>query len=333
MKKIWLLCLLCAWMGKSFAQKQTFDLATFTPPKSWKKKLSENAIQLSKEDTAKRIYSLIILYKAMPGTAASPENFDLAWTALVKEMVTVSTEPEMQAPQTKDGWETQSGHAPFESESGKGVVILATATGSDKMVNMLILTNTNVHEKEISAFVASLSLKKITAVAKKTAPQPANTAGSQIINTWASVSSDQSASMVNNGVAGHIRRQYIFNSNGTYKHFVKTFSFFSDLLLTEESGTYTINGNTITVTPQQATIESWSKKDNRDEWGKRLSSQKAITEKVTYQFTIEYNAVISETQLILQADKATKRDGHFHQDNKWYYKLPTHDYDLIKLPR
>jgi hypothetical protein len=331
MKKIPLLCFLCVSMGKMFAQSQTFDQVTFTPPKGWKKQPGENTIQLSKEDTAKGTYCLIILYKAVPGTAASRENFDLAWTAIVKEMVTVSSEPEMHNPETKNGWETQSGYAPFEREEGKGIVILATATGSDKMVNMVIITNTDVYQKEMDSFLQSISLKKITAPATASA-QPGNTNGNPIIKTWTNVSSDQDASHVNNGVAGHIRRQYIFNSNGTYRHIVKTFSFFSDLLLTQESGTYTISGNTITVTPQQSIIESWSKKDNRDAWGKRLSSQKAPLEKTTYQFTIEYIAEINETQLILQTEKATKRDGHFHQDNKWYYKLPTHDYDFIKLP-
>jgi hypothetical protein len=331
MKKILLLCFLCVWTGNIFAQGQTFDLTTFTPPKGWKKQSDENAIQLSKADTAKGTYCLIILYKGVPGTAASRENFDLAWTSLVKEMVTVSSEPEMQNPETKNGWETQSGYAPFESEEGKGIVILATATGSDKMVNMLILTNTDVYQKEMDSFLKSISLQKITAP-DKASTQPAKTSGSPIISTWTMVSSDQDRYLVNNGVAGHIHRQYIFNSNGTYKHYVKTFSFFSDLFLTQESGTYTINGNTITVTPQQSTIESWSKKDNRDAWGKRLSSQKATLEKATYQFTIQYNEAIKETQLILQADKATQRDGPFSRDNMWFYKLPTHDYDFVKLP-
>ena len=336
MKKILLLCFVCMWMGKIFAQSQTFDLATFTPPKGWKKQSGESTIQLSKEDTAKGTYCLIVLYKAVPGTAASRENFDLAWTAIVKEMVTVSSEPEMQNPETKNGWETQSGYAPFEREDGKGIVILATATGSDKMVNMLMLTNTDVYQKEMDSFLKSISLKKITASAKPT--QSANNTnsspviGSPVVNTWTMVSSDQDRYLVNNGVAGHIHRQYIFNSNGTYKHYVKTFSFFSDLFLTQESGTYTINGNTITITPQQSIIETWSKKDNRDAWGKRLSSQKALQEKITYQFTIQYNDVIRETQLILQTDKATKRDGPFSRDNMWFYKLPTHDYDFVKLP-
>ena len=95
MKKIILFSALCTLVGNAFAQKQTFDITTFTPPKGWKKQAAERAIQFSKVDAATGTYCLITLYKSVPGTASSKENFDLAWETLVKEMVTVSSAPEM----------------------------------------------------------------------------------------------------------------------------------------------------------------------------------------------------------------------------------------------
>ncbi len=163
MKKIFLLCFLCVCVATSFAQKETFDLTTYTAPKAWKKLPAENAIQFTKEDTAKGTYCLITLYKSVPGTANAKENFDLAWSSLVKEMVTVSAAAEMQTPATENGWEAQSGYAPFESDGDKGIVVLVTSSGFDKMVNIVILTNTDVYEKEITAFLESVSLKKPTA--------------------------------------------------------------------------------------------------------------------------------------------------------------------------
>jgi hypothetical protein len=160
MKKTILLCALCAFVGNTFAQKQTFDITTFTPPKGWKKQPAESAIQFTKEDAATGTYCLITLFKALPGTANSRENFDLAWTSVVKEMVTVSTPPEMQASSIEKGWEAQSGYAPFEKEGTKGVVVLVTSTGFEKMVSIIRLTNTDVYEKEMTAFLESISLKK-----------------------------------------------------------------------------------------------------------------------------------------------------------------------------
>jgi hypothetical protein len=140
--------------------KQVFDIVTYIPPKGWKKQFTENALQLTKEDGARGTYCIITLYKAIPGTADSKENFDLAWASLVKEMVTVSAAPEMQAVENKEGWEIQSGYATFESDSVKGVVILVTASASEKMVNLIITTNTDVYEKEMTAFIESLSIKR-----------------------------------------------------------------------------------------------------------------------------------------------------------------------------
>lgn len=153
------------------AQQQKFDLVTYTPPQRWKKEDAESAVQYSKEDAGKGTYCLITLYKSVPGTANAKENFDLAWTSVVKEMVTVSTEPEMQPPTSDKGWELQSGYAPFESDGNKGVVLLVTSTGFEKMVTLIIVTNTNVYEKEVDAFIASVSLKKPAgSTAKKNQP-------------------------------------------------------------------------------------------------------------------------------------------------------------------
>ncbi|MGB8195288.1 MAG: hypothetical protein WCF67_25350 [Chitinophagaceae bacterium] len=160
MKKITLLFALCALAANSFAQKEIFDLATYTAPKSWKKEKTENAIQFSKENANKGTYCHIILYKAIPGTANAKENFDLAWSSLVKEMVTVFTAPEMQPAAAEDGWEVHSGYSPFESDGNKGIVVLVTSSGFKKMINLIILTNTDEYEKEVTNFIESIDIKQ-----------------------------------------------------------------------------------------------------------------------------------------------------------------------------
>ena len=167
MKKIFVSCLAGVFAIAAFAQKETFDITTYTAPKGWKKTAAASAIQFSKEDATKGTYCMITLYKAIPGTANPKENFDLAWASVVKEMVTVSTAPEMQPVATENGWETQSGYAPFESDGNKGIVVLVTASGLEKMVNLVILTNTDVYEKEMAAFLESVSIKKIATAVNK----------------------------------------------------------------------------------------------------------------------------------------------------------------------
>ncbi len=136
--------------------------------------------------------------------------------------------------------------------------------------------------------------------------------------------------------AGSNIRQYVFNANGTYSFYIKTFRYSYDkLLLTKETGTYQISGNKIIISPQKSIIESWSKKDGTDNWGKLLSTQNKTVEKTTYQFTKHYSAGMQEWNLVLQANKETQRDGPFNGgsafSNAWIYSLPCSKC-LIELP-
>jgi hypothetical protein len=312
-----------------FAQQETFDLATFSAPKGWKKGASENAVQFTKEETAKGTYCAITLFRSVPGSTNAKNNFDAAWGTIVKETVPVSVAPTMQPAVAEDGWEVQSGYASFESDGAKGVVVLVTSSGFEKMVNAMILTNTDVYEKNISDFLGSISLKK----PEVTNLQPAtgNNANASVVGTWGISTTVASYYNVHLN-EGSIITQYTFKANGTYSFYIKTFRYQLDkLLLTRETGSYQISGNTITVVPQKSVVESWTRKDGTDNWGKLLTSQKKELEKTTYQFyTKDFG---SGMVLVLQAGKATKRDGAFNNSDKdaWFYPSKS-AVEFIKLP-
>ena len=148
---------------ETFAQKETFDYATYTAPQGWKKDTNENAIQFTKEDAATGAYCAITLFKAIPAKPIAQNNFDLAWTSVVKEMVPVSSAPVMEMPDTENEWQILSGYSAFDKDGNKGVVVLVTATSNSKMMNLIVLTNTDVFEKEMTAFIESITLQKLAA--------------------------------------------------------------------------------------------------------------------------------------------------------------------------
>ena len=164
-----------------------------------------------------------------------------------------------------------------------------------------------------------------------------NIANSVILGAWGATASDQSSFRVKNGVMNYISRQYTFNTNGTYRFISKAFDPLMDkILLGKEEGTYQVSGNNVSVYPKLSVLEAWSKKDGRDEWGKLLSSQNITIESVTYQFTKHYLSGIKVTSLVLQAGKATQRDGPFSSNslfaNAWYYNPVSANNTAIKLP-
>ena len=145
--------------SNSFGQtSETFDISTFQPPKGWSKQAGANAIQFAVEE--KGSYCLITLFKSVPSFGGPKENFDAAWSTIVKEAVTVSAAPQMMPTESKGEWQVVGGFAPFEKAGEKGAAILFTATGHGAMVNALVLTNTPAYEAATTAFLESINFKK-----------------------------------------------------------------------------------------------------------------------------------------------------------------------------
>jgi hypothetical protein len=56
MKKIFLLSVLCFFVGIAFAQKETFDIVTYTPPNGWKKEVTANTTNYIISNKTKNIW-------------------------------------------------------------------------------------------------------------------------------------------------------------------------------------------------------------------------------------------------------------------------------------
>lgn len=140
---------------------------------------------------------------------------------------------------------------------------------------------------------------------------------------------------------GFATNQYQFNTDGTY-HFVSvSTSHFTDTKsLQYETGTFTISGNQLTVTPTKGYNEEWSKigktsNGNSDvtnraineTWGKKLKTSSRKLETVTYTFSISKNG--DRTALILQFGNGhTEREGGGNQT----YLNETAQKNAVKLP-
>jgi hypothetical protein len=339
MKRLILAAICLATLSLStFAQApESFDIATFRSPAGWKKQATQNAVQISTAEGDS--FCLITLFKALPALGSANDNFQTSWDTVVKETVTVASPPQMQPVENKDGWEISSGFAPFEKDGTKGVTILVTASGFGRMVNVLILTNTQAYEQHVAAFLTSVNLKK-PAPATAPAPIASTTAENSILGTWGS---NAGASMtygdpVAAGMAGYTKSQYTLNQDGTYVFNSKTFRMgYDKIILVRESGTYQISGDTLSIKPQKSMIQAWSKLNGGDGWGRLLTTQNRKLEPVNYKFTKHYFSGIQEWQLILQADHPTERDGPYSTftlfERAWYFKPISSNNPLIVLPR
>jgi hypothetical protein len=208
----------------------------------------------------------------------------------------------------KGEWLLAGGFAPFEKDGTKGVAVLYTATGYGKMVNALIVTNTQAYEAAATAFLESISFKKLAEETRPQTPVAPNGSPSLTNNFW-----KQGA--IRGGMLGHsglatgtFSKIYQFFSDGTYKFSREDMQLAAPkYYLESEEGTYKVSGNTITITPRKS---SYSQHRLTKEEPPIKSGPLALS---TAQYTFEFWRYDDNWRLLLSpADGAeTKRDGTF----------------------
>lgn len=319
----------------SFSQKQHFDLVTYAAPKGWKKEVKETAVSYTISNDKTKTWCQINIVKSTTSKGSVDLDFDSEWQELIVKSYQPSSLPKSTEIKGTGLWKTKSGASKFSFNNADALVMLTVSSGYNRCVSILVTTNSQEYIRNYETLLASVELKKPVIVADQTLTTNAD--NNSIAGTWAGSASDQSSYLVKNAASGYITRQYNFAGNGTYSFYSRTSSpLVNELLLVRESGTYQVNGNTITVIPQKSVTEAWTKKNGMDQWGKRINSQNRKLEKVTYQFTKHYLSGTKETDLILMGNGPTLRDGPCNTfnnvNNAWYYGPISRTNYAIVLP-
>lgn len=139
------------------------------------------------------------------------------------------------------------------------------------------------------------------------APAATAAAAGGVVGVWdISASSPAGGCVVTN--QGYYKGQYRFKPDGTYAFkserwhgYVRSREFYT----TEESGTYAVEGDSLTVSPKA------SKTTLRNPEGAVQKVQTNQLERVTYKWRLHHFEGIDETQLVLQPPRQTARDGGF----------------------
>jgi hypothetical protein len=292
----------------TFGQAQeTFDITTFQPPKGWTKQAGADGIQFSIAD--KESYCLVTLFKSIAGLGNAKENFDAAWATIVKDMVTVSSAPQMFPADTKGEWQLAGGFSTFEKDGQKGVAVLYTASGYGKMVNAFVLTNTQAYEPAITAFLNSISFKKPAGEVRPQAPvAPASSGPSLAGNFWKQAG-------IRGGMAGYsgistgtFSKTYQFLPNGTYKFSREDMSVAAPKYYLEtEEGTYTVSGNVITINAKRSSYSQH--RLTKEEAPIKSGNLPLVTAQYRYEFWLHDD---NWALLLSPVDgNETKRDGTF----------------------
>lgn len=325
-------------------QKQTFDLATYSAPPGWKESMrTKDVVGYTVTNNRTGTFCQVGIYASTLSKGNADADFESEWQNLVVKQYSPSEAPDMVDHPSFDGWQVRAGVAPFPFNGGQSMAILVTFSGYEKCLSIVAVTNTDAYKADFDSFLTSVNLKtpeiKSLPVTNNTDTNKTTTNESDgsIVGTWRRNTSDNSSYRMNNGLVNYIMRQYIFDADGTYKFTSKAFDpLMGNLIFGKEHGSYKIDGNHLTVIPQKSVLQSWSKKDGTDKFGKLLNSQDVALETTRYTFTKHYFSGIQEYNLVLQVDAETARDGAMSTNttfpNAYYYSPLSSIRPLIEEP-
>lgn len=324
----------CVAVVSELRAQTRFDIVTYVAPTGWEADKDANSIRFTKASGGD--YCVISLTRSADSLGEATKDFDILWKAMVVDELNAG-EIQRGKAGDKDGWRAELGIAPFEKGEIKGAAFLTTFTGNGKVIAVLALTNGEQFQTDIETFVNNVKLPPIAA--QKTTPAAAVAAPSgdvtKLIGRWqrSSSSSPSYADPASWGTSGYTKSRYEFKPDGTYIYTERSFRYsYQNIIVVMENGRYSLNGDTLTISPSKSTITAYRKAGGADSLGPVVSAQDRKLEAVAYKFTFHYFSGIQEWNLVLQADRPTQRDGPFSNNttynNAWYFDQRYTDNDL-----
>lgn len=200
-----------------FAQQtEKFDIVSYTTPSGWQKTGNSDATFLTTEDKTKNVYCSITIFRAFASKGDSITNFNVAWNSLVTDSFKLLTLPQMSAPANDNGWTIESGAAAYEKNGAKGMLMLITTSGGEKMVNILVLTNTDAYQNQVSSFLESIKLPAAAASQNNIQQsQPQNNAASSSLNAIT-----KSTTNFSDGWTATVQPDYVVVTKGNFRVFL-----------------------------------------------------------------------------------------------------------------
>lgn len=154
-----------------FAQQQTYDLLTFTPPPGWKQNTLENTIGFTTTDNAKQTWAQISIVKSTTSKGSIESDFQSEWADLAVKPYHVSDQPSSIDKQVFNGWKFWTGLGSFTFNNQKANLLLNTFSDGHRCISFILMSNTTSYGKVFEEFVASINIQSpVSAQDTPTAP-------------------------------------------------------------------------------------------------------------------------------------------------------------------
>jgi hypothetical protein len=161
------------------AQTETFDMATYTPPKEWKKDIKQGVVIYTNVNNVTGGYCVIAIYAGTPSTGDAQKDFKKEWENLVVTPYSADPNPKTETQTTADGWKAVTGAAAVKMDSLDAYVILTVFSGFGKTTSVLANLNDQAYLPLIDSLLENMKLDKTAAAQKNKTLSNQATTGAQ----------------------------------------------------------------------------------------------------------------------------------------------------------
>ncbi|HKE96435.1 MAG TPA: hypothetical protein VKB34_19155, partial [Povalibacter sp.] len=158
----------------AFAQRQSFDLATFTPPTGWER-IESPGLLTYRAARPQGDSAQLFLFPSHAGAANPADNFDAEWQRLVTAPLGPIPKPQTQTESVPEGWTAVSGAANVNRPGAPFTIVLSTATGHGRTMSVVVNLVGQGFAADVEQFFRDLAFSSPT---KEQPAMPAPTSGS-----------------------------------------------------------------------------------------------------------------------------------------------------------
>ncbi|MEO6136852.1 MAG: hypothetical protein ABIP35_16985 [Ginsengibacter sp.] len=165
MKKILLLFVFSFSVVIVFAQKEIFDLASYTPPKDstgkrWKKEVTETITSFTITNKKNNSWCRIAIVKSTISKGSIEKDFESEWQELIVKNFNPKDAPQPSEVQATSGWKIKTGVAKFIFNKMDAIAMLTTMSGYERCVSIIGTTNNKDYLQNITDFLSSVVVIK-----------------------------------------------------------------------------------------------------------------------------------------------------------------------------
>lgn len=161
MKKIAIIINLVIWLYQvGFAQKITFDIASFSPPVGWERSEDTGLISYNTVDGVSGTLCFLTIYNSQDGSGNADTNFKQQWNAKMVTSFGLTSHPDMQKGTQVEGWDIRLALDTFSKNGATYIALLTVMSGYHKTFDILAITNDKKYFASLDTFYKSIELQK-----------------------------------------------------------------------------------------------------------------------------------------------------------------------------